>query len=411
MVNKRGMTTPEDQVLERAEALNAEQNQLLEEIRKSRQPSFSQPRNVLAQYDRRLITSGAMGQSGFESWGHFLKSVTQCPNGNWRDHPAMNQWVRKAVPTGMNETVGADGQYLVPPEFVQNLLMRTYQNDILSRTTLFPLTTSNTLKLPAVNEISRADGSRFGGVQAYWRSEGGSVTRTKPSLEQISLTVDSLTLVIQVTQELLDDASTVALETFLNLVAPQELAFKIGDAIVNGDGVTKPLGIMNSPAKITQTKEAGQAAATILAANVLKMWSRLHVSCRPNAIWLCDQSIEPALAQMTIGTAGANLVVYQPPGALASAPWATLLGRPLIPVEFCQQLGTEGDLILWDPTTYLTASKGGMQTASSIHVLFETNELLYRFIMRLTGTCWWLQPLTPKSGGPTQSCIVTLQTR
>ncbi len=86
-------------------------------------------------------------------------------------------------------------------------------------------------------------------------------------------------------------------------------------------------------------------------------------------------------------------------------------GRPIIPVEFCQQLGTEGDLILTDLSTYLTASKGGMQTASSIHVLFLTNELMYRFIMRLDGKPWWLSALTPKSGGPTQSNIVTLATR
>lgn len=237
------------------------------------------------------------------------------------------------------------------------------------------------------------------------------MTASKPSIDQVSLTVDSLYVAVQATQELIDDASGLALETFINLVATEELAFRIGDAIVNGDGKTKPFGIINSPAKIAQAKETGQAAATIVAANVLKMWSRLHVSCRQNAVWLIDQSIEPALATMTIGTAGGQLAVYQPAGGLSGLPYATLLGKPVLATEFGQPLGTEGDIILWDPTTYLTATKGGMQSASSIHVYFLTNEQVFRFIMRIDGKPWWFNPLTPKSGGPTQSCIVTLATR
>lgn len=398
--------TLKDPQLEKADEFLQQQQEFLAELRKARQPGYSQPQRVIGGYQGRA--KGATGPFG--SFGHFMKSVRECPNGNFHNHRDMSLYM-KALPSGMNETVGADGGYLVPPEFAQQLLMRTYQNNLLERTFLFPLTNSNSIKVPAVNETSRADGSRFGGVQAYWRSEAGTVTRTKPSLQQITLTVDSLTATVQVTQELLDDASGIALEQYLNLVVPQELSFKIGDSIVNGDGATKPLGILQSPAKVSQAKESGQSAATIVSANILNMWSRLHASCRENAVWLIDQTCEPQLGQMTIGTAGANLVVYQPPGGLSASPYATLLGKPVIPVEFCKQVGTEGDIILTDLSTYLTASKGGLQSAVSMHVLFESNELLYRFLMRIDGKPWWLNPLTPKSGGPTQSCIVTLATR
>ncbi len=403
-------TRPGDPLLERAEAASEEYRELLDELRKARSVGYSQPRDILKRYQ-----PGAAGQRGpFNSFGHFLMAVRSCAGGNWHNHEIMKSWIgtmRKALPTGLNETVGADGGYLVPPEFAQQLLMRTYENDLLSRTVMFPLTSSNNIKIPAINETSRADGSRFGGVQAFWRSEAGSGTETKPGLMQISLTVDSLTLLIRATQELLDDASTVALETYMNLVAPQELSFKIGDAIVNGDGVTKPVGLLKSPSKVAQAAEAGQPPTSIVAKNILNMWSRLHVSCRANAVWLVDQSIEPMLATMTIGTAGAQLVVYQPPGALSAAPYATLLGKPVIVTEFGQQLGTEGDIILTDLSTYLTATKGGLQSASSIHVYFESNELVYRFIHRLDGKSWWNNSLSPKSGGPSQTNIVTLSSR
>jgi len=399
-------TAMNDPLLDRAEEMAREQREFLNEIRKARTPGYNQPLTVLRRFD-----PASRGQTGpFKSMGQFFRAVKECHPSMWQSHKEMAQYM-KALPSGMNETSGADGGFLVPPEYAQQLLMRTYENDLLSRTVMFPLTTSNSVKIPAITETSRADGSRFGGVQAYWRGEGSSVTRTKPKVNQITLTVDSLTMTVEVTQELLDDASGVALETFMNLVATSELSFKIGDAIVNGDGVNKPRGLMSSPSKLAISKEAGQAAATINASNVLKMWSRLHVSCRANAVWLIDQSIEPQLAQMTIGSAGANMVVYQPPGGLSASPYATLMGKPVIPTEFNKTLGTEGDIILTDLSTYLTATKGGMQTASSIHVLFESNELLYRFIMRLDGQSWWTGALTPKSGGPTQSNIITLETR
>lgn len=398
-----------DPLLERYEQISSDQHALLAEIQKSRMAGYNQPQRVIGSF----AGAGKGLVSPFRSLGHFLKAVRECPAGNFNGHNDMKSWigtVNKTLPTGMSETTGADGGYLVPPEYANQILMRTYDNDLLSRTTMFPLTNSNMLKVPAINETSRADGSRFGGVQGYWRSEAGDLTLSKPSLATVDLTVDSLTVAVRVTQELLDDAGP-ALETFVNLVAPAELAFKVGDAIVNGDGVTKPLGLMKSASKVAQAKETGQAAATINAANILKMWSRLHPSCENNAVWLHDKSITPQLGQMTIGTAGAQMVVYQPKGGLSEHPFATLMGQPLLPVEFCQQVGTEGDIILTDLATILSAVKGGLQAASSMHVYFLSNEMAYRFVLRVDARSWWFNPLTPKSGGPTLSNIVTLATR
>jgi len=55
--------------------------------------------------------------------------------------------------------------------------------------------------------------------------------------------------------------------------------------------------------------------------------------------------------------------------------------------------------------------KGGMQTATSIHVAFLTDETLFRFVYRVDGAPKWNVPLTPNSGGPTQSPFVVLAAR
>jgi HK97 family phage major capsid protein len=346
---------------------------------------------------------GSIGEYLIDVRKHQLNQGTSTKMKTWS-----NQWT-KATPPGMSETTAADGGVLVPPQFVSQLLMRTYDNDLLARTRLFPMS-SNILRIPAVDETSRADGSRFGGIRAYWKGEGPpAMPYSKPGLSEVKIEVSTLTLLIRVTNELLEDAS--ALEVYVNDMASQELNFKLGDGIVNGDGVEKPFGIMNSPARVTVPEVSGQAADTVLSQNIVNMWSRMFAPCRENAVWLINQDVEPQLFTMTIGTAGANLAVYLPPGGLSVHPFATLMGRPVLPVEFCNTLGTEGDIILADLSQYLTGTRNGIQSLASAHVFFDTNEFAYRFTLRMDGRPWWKSPLTPFKGTNTKSCFVTLATR
>lgn len=360
-------------------------------------------------------------QDRANGFAEFLLDVMKGQNGNWRNNQRMKSYVEKsddylrtkALPTGMNETVGADGGFLVAPEFSNQLLMRTYDNDLLQRTTSFPLGTGNTLKIPAINETSRADGSRFGGVYAYWRAEEGTLTASKPALAQVSLTLDSLSVLVKITDEMMADTSGLSAEALINMVVPQEMAFRIGDAIVNGDGVTKPFGITDSSSlsRISISKETGQAAASILPENILKMWARLHASCKKNAVWLVDPSVMQVLPLMTVGTAGSQMVVYMPPGGLKDAPYATLMGRPVIETEFNQTVGTVGDIVLVDLSTYVTVAQG-VQAATSMHVYFTSGANAFRFVQRIDGKSWWTSALTPKNGSSaTLSNIVTLATR
>ena len=46
------------------------------------------------------------------------------------------------------------------------------------------------------------------------------------------------------------------------------------------------------------------------------------------------------------------------------APYGTLFGRPVIPMDSCSVLGEAGDIILADPTSYIFADKGSVQFAS-----------------------------------------------
>jgi HK97 family phage major capsid protein len=141
------------------------------------------------------------------------------------------------------------------------------------------------------------------------------------------------------------------------------------------------------------------------------MWARLYAKSRPNAVWFINQDVEPQLFSLgiVIGTGGAP--AYMPPGGLSTSPYGTLFGRPVVPIEQCQTLGTVGDILLGDFSQYLLIDKGGMESASSIHVRFVYDESVFRFVYRVDGQPTWNNTLTPYKGSNTLSPFVVLQTR
>jgi HK97 family phage major capsid protein len=104
--------------------------------------------------------------------------------------------------------------------------------------------------------------------------------------------------------------------------------------------------------------------------------------------------------------------VYLPPGGLSQAPYGTLFGRPLVAVEACQTLGTEGDIMLVNLSQYLTVQKvGGLRSDVSMHCYFEQSMQAFRFIMRIGGQSWWKSPVSRQNGSNTLSNIISLQAR
>ena len=88
-----------------------------------------------------------------------------------------------------------------------------------------------------------------------------------------------------------------------------------------------------------------------------------------------------------------------------------MMGRPIIPVEQCQELGTVGDIILGDFSRYLLVDKGTAKANYSIHVKFEYDEQAFRLVYRCNGQPMLNNALTPFEGASTQSDFVVLQTR
>lgn len=308
--------------------------------------------------------------------------------------------------SGLNETTPSDGGFLVQQDFVTELLKRTYETGILaSKVKKIPISTNaNGLKINAVDEDSRANGSRWGGVQTYWEAEADEHTGSKPKFRQMELSLKKLTGLCYATDELLQDAA--ALEAVIRQAFAEEFGFKMDDAILSGSGEGEPLGILNSGALVKVEKEKDQKD-TITVENLIKMWNRLWSKSRANAVWYINQEIEPYLYTLKLG----DKPVYIPAGGISEKPYGTIFGRPVVPLEQCSAAGEVGDIILADVGQYLLIDKGGIKAASSIHVRFLYDENVFRFIYRVDGKPIWNKPLAPYKGKATVSPFITLDRR
>jgi HK97 family phage major capsid protein len=314
-----------------------------------------------------------------------------------------------AAATGMGSDVSSDGGFLVAPDRSTTIMQRMYDTgQILSRVNRIPVSaSSNGIQLPAIDETSRADSSRYGGIVSGWLGQGSTFASVagKPRFRIMDLKLRKVGAFLYATDELLADS--VALESWINKYLPLELTFRVENAIVNGTGSNQPLGLLNSGAVITVTRvKASHVTSVDLQAMLARMWAPL----RSQAVFLIDQSVETDLAVLSIpiGTAGVPDPLYRPMGSVSGQVYATYAGIPIIPVEHCAALGTSGEIILVALPEYTLIDKGGVEQAVSMHVAFITDEQVFRFVQRVDGQCNWRAALQPKSGGDTLSCIVVL---
>jgi HK97 family phage major capsid protein len=354
------------------------------------------------------VVQAAQAGKPFKSLGEQLSAIMAATVGGPRAIDPRLLAVNAAA--GMNEGVPSEGGFAVQRDFAIDLFGRMYEvAQLASRVSRMGIgPNSNGIEMVGIDEDSRADGSRWGGLRSYWVKEGDKIGGSKPKLGKIEMNLEDLAGLAYATNSLMKDS--VALDAMIKKFMPLELAFRTDDAIMVGTGAGQPLGIMNSGAVLVVSKEANQDAKTINVANILKMYSRMIAASRRNGVWLINQDIEPQLFGMTMGGTAA-VPVYLPPGGLSQAPYGTLMGKPVIPVENCATLGTAGDIVFSDLSQYLMIDKDGIEAAESMHVRFEYNENTLRFIYRLNGQPMWKKPLTPKNGTNTLSPFVALETR
>jgi HK97 family phage major capsid protein len=332
---------------------------------------------------------------GFESAGAWLMAVKNA---------GRTGEVDKRLLATMKESIGEDGGFLVPEEMSSGILKKLGSDEsLMSRTNVIQVS-SNNLTLN-VDENQPWNG----GVQAYWTAEGASMAESKPNFKQVGFRLQKLAALVKATDELLDDAT--ALESYISAAAPEAIMHQVNKAIINGNGVGKPTGIINSDFTVQVAKESGQANDTVVSANVLKMYSRMFPGSRSKAAWYINPAVEESLRTLT--DADGNYIFVAPGGQLNQTPYATLLGRPVIPLMGgMPALGDVGDIIFGDLSFYYMIRKAaGVKSATSIHLHFDKEITSFRFSLRLDGRVPFTSPVTTEYGSYDMSAFITLEAR
>jgi HK97 family phage major capsid protein len=349
------------------------------------------------------------GRGGFKSLAHFARDVARASIPGAAVSRELAEWSAK-VAGYMGEGDDAQGGYTVPSEFRATILKNALESAIVKpRATVIPMAT-NSVKIPYVNETSQ-ETTVYGGVAIYRPSEGGQITPTNPTFGQVELSLNKVTGLVYVSSELLED-SPISMEPLLSSMFAEAISFQEDDDYINGTGSGMPQGVLGADCTIAVSKEASQAADTILWANIIKMWSRLHPQSANRAVWLANPDTFPQLATMSQSVGDSAVPVYLPANGAAGSPYGTLMGRPLILTKKCQTLGDNGDIILADFSQYLVGEKArGLSVAQSIHLRFDYDQTAFRFTLRYDGKPWWPAPLTPRYSTTTLSPFVTLEER
>ena len=136
---------------------------------------------------------------GFAHIGEYLQSVRRAESsGRSIDERLLIGSRNAAAPSSYgSDNSGADGGFLVPPTFSQEIFLHSLGEDALLPLTDNVTTDSNSMAFP------RDETTPWGttGIRAYWQAEASTATVTKPVLGLNTLRMKKLMALVPVTDE------------------------------------------------------------------------------------------------------------------------------------------------------------------------------------------------------------------
>lgn len=336
---------------------------------------------------------------GFKSLGDFAASVRNAQTG-----AGFDARLKAAAPgTTGNEATGADGGFLIPPEFSREIF-----NLSLTEDSLLPLvdnvsTSSNSMVFP------KDETTPWGtdGVRAYWQAEATAATATKPKFGTTIMRLHKLMALVPLTEELMADTN--ALDAYLPNLVGRSIRWKTNEGIFFGDGNGQPLGMYAGAAAVTVTKDSGQAANTLTVTNLTNMIARLPPGSLSRAQWFITPDAIPSLLGLTIGNVPAYLPVSNP--ITGKVQWM-LFGLPVTVSQHAKAFSAAGDVMLVDGSYYRALTKGaGIQTDTSMHLYFDAAATAFRAMFRVDGQPKIAAAITQAKGSNTLSPFIQLGAR
>ena len=300
---------------------------------------------------------------------------------------------------GMEAGVGETGGFLIQKQFSESILEVDLEQAIVRpRATIIPAGDSPDAEyeIPALTQGS----SITAGVVIYWTKEGGTVLVTDGKMRTIDLKSHEMTAYIPLTNKLLNNAPAAAALVTKHL--RNDMIQKEEHALIKGDGVGKPKGVLQSTALVEVTRNT---STDFKFADVSAMLANSNLESLGNYLWVINQSVFPKLFGMADSVG--NSIFIQ--GNVVKGIATTLGG---VPVRFTGKtpvLGTKGDVMLLDFSNYIIKDGSGPFIDISKEVLFLNNKTAIKLTWNVDGQGWLDAPITLEDGTTQVSPFVALK--
>lgn len=261
---------------------------------------------------------------------------------------------KKPLHNVLSESVDADGGYLVPEEF-ENQIVRGIDETNIIRSIAKVITTAHDRKIPVA----------VGHSVATWTEENAAFTESNPSFGQKQIDAFKLTDLIRVSTELLQD-SAFNVEDYI--IREFSYAFGVAEeqAFCVGTGTNQPTGIF--------TENGGEVGFTTSSAtvitidDVISLIYSLKAPYRKNAVFLMNDATVGLIRKLKDGN-GAYL--WQP-SVQAGQP-DKILGFDVYTIPFAPAIaGGALPIAFGDFQNYWIGDRGG-KTVQRLNELYATN--------------------------------------
>lgn len=307
--------------------------------------------------------------------------------------------------TSLAENSGQAGGYTLAPQFQNTLLtIAAEQAFIEQRCTKLPMNgrTADWPMLDLTTNQGTGVTPYYGGMQFQWQAEAVTYNQTQPAFRQSTWTAWDLVGLVAASNQLLAD-NGIGLDALLTQLISGAITWYKEYAFLQGLGAgsSMPLGVLNAPATIQQARTT---PGKFKLADAAAMMSRAHIKSWDTATWVMHQSVIPELIQMVDNSSSNRLVWVTPMGsqtegpAAMKMPKAFLNGLPIYFTEKVPKLGTAGDVSLIDWSYYVVGNRMDIQIDVNSSVLFTSNQMMWRVILRCDGKPWLNNSITDAAG-------------
>lgn len=229
-------------------------------------------------------------------------------------------------------TVSPDtaGGYLAPAEFSAEVVKGIVEQSPIRQAARVGSTASGEVLIP----------KRTGRPTGHWVGETETRQGTESSYGQVEIPIHEMAAYVDVSQRLLEDAA-VSVESEVAFDLAEEFGRLEAFAFQRGDGVKKPVGVMQNTLPYTFTGNASTLGSNP-ADTLIDAFYALPSFYRGKSVWMMNSKTIAAVRKLKDGTTGSYL--WQP--GLAAGDPSTILGRPVIEDNTLDDIGAAAEPII-----------------------------------------------------------------